>query len=108
MGQRGSALTKQLMKEEKMSRRIRKDLPRLTDELGKKLREWEGMSKSPFLYKGTSYLDKMDQQDKEWKQYKENQTQLKLKKKQQERTIHDNNRRRRYHEGSSYHKLMGR
>jgi hypothetical protein len=96
------------MKEEKMSRRIRKDLPRLTDELGKKLREWEEMSGSPFLYKGTSYLNIMDRQDEEWKQYKENQTQLKLKKKQQERITLDNNRGRRCYEGSSYHKLLGR
>jgi len=70
------------MKEENMSRWIRKDIPRLTDELRKKLREWEEISESPFLYKGISYLNRMDQQDEEWKQYKENQTQLKLKKKE--------------------------
>ena len=39
--QRGGALTKQLMKEEKMQKRIKKDLPKYNDILTKKLMEWE-------------------------------------------------------------------
>merc|ERR1711957_88470 len=83
--QRGSALTKQLMKEEKMCRRIKKDLPKYTDHLDKKLREWEVSNKEPFLYTGQVYLDKMSHQEEEWQQYKDNQIQMKLKKKQNEK-----------------------
>jgi len=84
--QRGAALTRQLMKEEKMSRRIKKDLPKYTDHLDRKLKEWAQAHDEAFLYKGEDYLMKIRAQEEEWQHYKENQAQMKLQKKQQERT----------------------
>lgn len=84
--QRGSALTRQLMKEEKMSRRIKKDLPKYTDHLNKKLRDWASAHGEAFLYKGQDYLSLMKEQEDEWQEYKENQAQLKRQKKQQEKS----------------------
>ena len=81
--QRGAALTKQLMKEEKMSRRIKKDLPKITGYLEKKLREWHQTNDEPFLYNGEVYLDTMKNQEEEWQNYKE-QNKMKLKIKQNE------------------------
>jgi len=84
--QRGAALTKQLMKEEKMSRRIKKDLPKYTEHLEKKLKEWTESNNEPFLYKGEAYICMIKRQEEEWHHYKEKQTQMKqLKKKQQEK-----------------------
>jgi protein regulator of cytokinesis 1 len=85
--QRGSALTRQLMKEEKMSRRIKKDLPKYTDHLNKKLRDWACAHGEAFLYKGQDYLSLMKEQEDEWQEYKENQAQLKRQKKQQEKSF---------------------
>lgn len=85
--QRGSALTRQLMKEEKMSRRIKKDLPKYTDHLNKKLRDWATAHGEAFLYKGQEYLALMKEQEDEWQEYKENQAQLKRQKKQQEKSL---------------------
>jgi protein regulator of cytokinesis 1 len=82
--QRGSALTKQLMKEEKMSKRIKKDLPRYTELIEKKLKEWQDMNGDSFLYKGRPYLEIIRSQEEEWRQYKDNETQQKLRKKQEE------------------------
>ena len=84
--QRGAALTKQLMKEEKMSRRIKKDLPKYTELLQKKLREWVNTHGEPFFFKGEPYADVIQKQEEEWQQYKDNQTKRKLKKKQEEKT----------------------
>jgi protein regulator of cytokinesis 1 len=84
--QRGAALTKQLMKEEKMSRRIKKDLPKYTEVLQKKLKEWVNTHGEPFLFKGDRYTDVMQKQEDEWQQYKDNQTKRKLQKKQEEKT----------------------
>jgi len=83
--QRGAALTKQLMKEEKMTRRIKKDLPKYTDALTKKLRDWESENGDPFIFNGESYLSTMKRQSDDWKNYKENAVQMKLKKKQEEK-----------------------
>jgi len=84
--QRGSALTKQLMKEEKMSRRIKKDLPKYTEHLEKKLKDWAETNNESFLYKGEAYMCTIKRQEDEWHNYKEKQTQMKqLKKKQQEK-----------------------
>lgn len=82
--QRGSALTKQLMKEEKMSKRIKKDLPKYTEHIEKKLKEWQDLHGDPFLYKGEPYLEIMRQQEEDWRQYKDEEAQQKLKKKQEE------------------------
>lgn len=83
--QRGAALTKQLMKEEKMSRRIKKDLPKYTQVLHKKCIEWEQTHSSQFMYKDKSYLELMEEQEEQWKEYKEKETQLKLEKRMKER-----------------------
>lgn len=84
--QRGMALTKQLMKEEKMSRRIKKDLPKYTEHLEKKLKDWAETNNEPFLYKGEAYICTIKRQEDEWHIYKEKQTQMKqLKKKQLEK-----------------------
>jgi protein regulator of cytokinesis 1 len=85
--QRGAALTRQLMKEEKMSRRIKKDLPKYTDHLSKKLKEWTDTHGEAFYYKGQDYLSLMENQEVEWQEYKENQAQLKRQKKQQEKSF---------------------
>ena len=86
--QRGAALTKQLMKEEKMSRRIKKDLPKITTYLEKKLREWYQTNNEPFLYNGEVYLDTMKNQEEEWQSYKE---QIKMKLKIKQNDAYENN-----------------
>merc|ERR1711957_747352 len=80
--QRGAAMAKQLMEEEKMARRIKRDLPRLTKMLNEKLDEWKDSHDEDFQYHGKLYVDVMDQQQQEWTEYKENEMQIKLKKKQ--------------------------
>jgi len=82
--QRGSALTKQLMKEEKMSKRIKKDLPRYTEYIEKKVKEWQDLHGDPFLFKGEPYLEIMRQQEEDWRQYRDQEAQQKLRKKQEE------------------------
>ena len=88
--QRGSALTKQLMKEEKIARRIKKDLPKATDYLERKLREWRKTHDEPFLYHGEVYLDAMQRQQEEWNSYKENEMALKLQKRQEQKNSNRN------------------
>lgn len=83
--QRGGALTKQLMMEEKMSKRIKKDLPRYNDALMKKLKEWEKECGEAFMFKGEKYADIMSNQENEWRAYKDNEAAKKLQKKQQEK-----------------------
>jgi len=83
--QRGGALTKQLMMEEKMSKRIKKDLPKYNDTLAKKLKEWEKECGEPFMFRGEKYADIMSTQESEWKAYKEGEAAKKLQKKQQEK-----------------------
>jgi len=83
--QRGGALTKQLMKEEKMQKRIKKDLPKYTDILSKKLREWEKECGEKFFWKGRDYAVVMAEQEQEWQAKKDAEAQKKLEKKQQEK-----------------------
>ncbi|GMH62652.1 hypothetical protein TrRE_jg3967 [Triparma retinervis] len=83
--QRGGALTKQLMMEEKMSKRIKKDLPRYNDALVKKLNEWERECGEAFMFRGERYADVMTTQESEWRAYKDNEAAKKLQKKQQEK-----------------------
>uniref|UniRef100_A0A7S4JHN0 Uncharacterized protein n=1 Tax=Odontella aurita TaxID=265563 RepID=A0A7S4JHN0_9STRA len=85
--QRGAALTKQLMKEEKMARRIKKDLPKYTDVLEKKLNEWRKAHGESFIFHGQKYSDVIQKQEDEWRSYKDSEMQLKLKKKQEEQTL---------------------
>jgi protein regulator of cytokinesis 1 len=83
--QRGGALTKQLMMEEKMSKRIKKDLPKYEEALSKKLKEWKKECGEDFMWKGESYESRMASQEEEWQKYKEGQAAEKLQKKQQEK-----------------------
>jgi len=83
--QRGAALTKQLMREEKMAKRIKRELPKLTAMLDEKLKEWRREHGENFQVHGESYLEVMQRQDAEWQSYKENEQYLKLQKKQEER-----------------------
>mmetsp|Transcript_16576 Transcript_16576/g.38302 ORF Transcript_16576/g.38302 Transcript_16576/m.38302 type:complete len:616 (+) Transcript_16576:104-1951(+) len=80
--QRGAAMAKQLMEEEKMARRIKRDLPRLTKMLQDKLSEWKEKHDEEFQYHGKIYIGEMDRQEEEWAEYKKNEMQLKLRKKQ--------------------------
>ena len=87
--QRGAALTRQLMEEEKMAKRIKRDLPRLSDILVGKLSEWKEKHGEHFKYSGQAYLDIMDQQEQEWNDYKEQKHQRMLVKKQEEKGLGD-------------------
>jgi len=84
--QRGASMTKQLMREEKMARRI-KGLPKLTRDLDEKLHEWKESNHEDFQYHSEVYLDVMQRQEEEWNEYKESELQLKLKKKQEEQAL---------------------
>ena len=83
--QRGGALTKQLMMEEKMQKRIKKDLPKYTEALKKKMREWRRDTGEGFLYKGDEYENIMNKQEDEWRAYKDAEAAAKLQKKQEEK-----------------------
>jgi protein regulator of cytokinesis 1 len=88
--QRGAAMTRQLMEEEKMARRIKRDLPKLTEMLAEKLHEWKETHAEDFQFGGEVYLAVMDQQEEEWDDYKNVELQKKLKKKQEEKTFVEN------------------
>jgi protein regulator of cytokinesis 1 len=88
--QRGAAMAKQLMEEEKMARRIKRDLPKLTKLLEDKLREWKEESGEDFQLRGEIYAEVMERQEEEWAQYKEAEIQFKLKKKQEEQDLEEN------------------
>ena len=88
--QRGAAMTKQLMAEEKMAKRIKRDLPKMTEHLIERLAEWRESHGGDFQFMGEVYLDVIARQEDEWKQYKEEEMQRKLKKKQEEKANSDN------------------
>lgn len=88
--QRGAAMTKQLMAEEKMAKRIKRDLPKLTETLKEALAEWKQVHGEDFQYKGQVYFDVMTRQDEDWKQYKAEEIHRKLIKKQEEKAFVDN------------------
>ncbi len=88
--QRGAAMAKQLMEEEKMARRIKKELPKLTKHLEEKLVEWQNVTGEEFQHLGKVYFDVMAEQEKEWLHHKANEMQMKLKKKQEEQTMEEN------------------
>jgi protein regulator of cytokinesis 1 len=90
LNQRGAAMAKQLMEEEKMARRIKKELPKLTTLLTEKLAEWKETNKEEFQYQGEIYRDVMKHQDDEWTQHKEDETQMKRKKKQEQQKFDEN------------------
>jgi protein regulator of cytokinesis 1 len=95
--QRAAAMTKQLLEEEKMARRIKRDLPRLTDLVTEKLHEWKQQNDEDFQYHGEVYLQAMERQEEEWNQYKADELHRKLKKKQEEKCLAEN------HYGSAQH-----
>lgn len=88
--QRGAAMARQLMEEEKMAKRIKRDLPRLTELATEKLMEWKEKHGEHFQYNGEVYLDVMDRQEEEWKEYKEGEMQRKLSKKREEKGMVEN------------------
>jgi Ase1/PRC1/MAP65 family protein len=88
--QRGAAMAKQLMEEEKMARRIKRDLPKLTKLLMEKLDEWKESNGEDFLYNGEIYVEAMERQEQEWMDYKKNEMQLKLRKKQDDQIMEEN------------------
>lgn len=88
--QRGAALTKQLMQEEKIAKRIKKELPKLTRMLKDKLHEWKETTEEDFQYHSEVYLDVMQRQEDEWNTYKEHEMQVKRRKKQEEQTSVEN------------------
>mmetsp|Transcript_12452 Transcript_12452/g.18261 ORF Transcript_12452/g.18261 Transcript_12452/m.18261 type:complete len:605 (+) Transcript_12452:55-1869(+) len=101
--QRGAGLAKQLMREEKMAKRIKRELPKLTNALRDKLQEWKKEHGEDFQFGGKVYLDVMESQDKEWKQYKDDEIKAKLQKKKEERELAENRFR-----NTSSHKTLGK
>jgi Ase1/PRC1/MAP65 family protein len=88
--QRGAALTKQLMAEEKMAIRIKRELPKLTEKLTEALNEWKGSHNEDFQWKGEVYTEVMIRQEEEWKNYKADEAHRKLKKKQEDLNFVEN------------------
>ena len=88
--QRGAALTKQLMAEERMAIRIKRDLPKLTEKLAETLNDWKNEHQEDFHYDGEVYTNIMAQQEEEWRNYKADEANRKLKKKQDEMNYVEN------------------
>ena len=88
--QRGAAMAKQLMEEEKMARRIKKELPKLTKMLEQKLNEWMEETGEDFRHNGVVYKEEMKNQEQEWAEYRASEMKLKLKKKQEEQQLGEN------------------
>ena len=84
--QRSGALARQLLEEEKMARRIKRELPKLTQHLKEKLAEWRNRHGEDFLYQRGVYLDEMARQEDEWNAYKE-QKHKKLHKKHDDNAV---------------------
>lgn len=88
--QRGAAMARQLMEEEKMARRIKKELPKLTSILTEDLIEWKNQNGEDFQYNGEIYLETMARQEDDWEHYKSAQHELKKKKKEEEKILVEN------------------
>ena len=113
--QRGASLTKQLMKEEKMSRRVQKELPKITQMLENTLIEWYEDNRPAgseerldsdlghFMYQNAPYLKTIETQEDDWKRRKERGEQERQRKRQEERTASTGSA-----FGSSYAKLPGK
>ena len=78
--QRGAS--RQLMEEEKMARRVKRELPKLNEHLTEKLLEWPKKHGEEFKYNGELYLETIGRQEEEWRQHKEDQMERKKKKKE--------------------------
>jgi len=85
---RGGKRIEELMRIEKMDKHVKKDLPVLTERLRKRLVEWERTKEegdgSPFLFRGVSYLQTMDEEEEAWLRHKEAQRLEKEQKKKEE------------------------
>mmetsp|Transcript_32389 Transcript_32389/g.62017 ORF Transcript_32389/g.62017 Transcript_32389/m.62017 type:complete len:1176 (-) Transcript_32389:250-3777(-) len=113
--QRGASLTKQLMKEEKMSRRVKKELPKITHVLERTLTAWYEDNRPPdaeesddpdsghFMYQNAPYLHTMQMQEEDWRKRKERGEQERQRKRQEERAASSNAA-----FGSTYSKLPGK
>ena len=104
---KGRGATKQLMKEEKMNRRVTKELPKITFMLEETLRQWyvdnkprdtadgrqqhqqamvhDSSDLGHFMYQGSPYLQTMQWQEEEWRTRKERSDEERHRKKQEER-----------------------
>ncbi|KAL3815336.1 hypothetical protein ACHAXA_002120 [Cyclostephanos tholiformis] len=96
---KGRGATKQLMKEEKMSRRVTKELPKITSILEETLRQWyvenkpemkdgQAMADSDlghFMYQGSPYLQTIRWQEEEWRTRKERSDEERHRKRLEER-----------------------
>lgn len=112
---KGRGATKQLMKEEKMSRRVTKELPKITSILEETLRQWyvenkpsEGSSDREdghFMYNGSPYLRTMHWQEEDWRTRKERNDEERHRKRQEERDASSSGNSA---FGTTYMKLPGR
>ena len=82
--QRTAAVARQLMEEEKMARRIKRDLPKLTNILTEKLLEWKERHGEDFMFHGCLYSEEISRQENDWSSYKEQKHQKMLHKKQED------------------------
>jgi len=93
---KGRGAAKQLAKEEKMDRRVKKELPKLTSTLERMLWQWHEENKLPssndeeeelghFMYGGTPYLRTIQCQEEEWRTRKERGELERQRKRQEER-----------------------
>jgi len=99
---KGRGATNQLMKEEKIRRRVKKELPRITSILERKLWQWYEENKPPtgtnneegendldpnlghFMYQGSPYLQAIQSQEEEWQTRKERGEQERQRKRREE------------------------
>ena len=77
--------TGRLLREEKLQMRIKKDLPKVTEWLYKKIAAWVEEYEMNFLYRGLRYTETTDQADRAYVEKKEAEKAAKDKKKREER-----------------------
>ena len=95
----GRGASKQLMREEKMGNRVKRDLPKVTKALERALREWhrenrpadgDGGADDPsaghFMYEGVPYLETVRVQEEEWRDRRERAEEERHRKKEEERS----------------------
>lgn len=75
---------KERQKEEKMAKRVKNDLPKITHLLEKRLAEWE-KTEGPFLQEGVRYLDTIHASESAWAAHKDAEKAAKESKKRAER-----------------------
>ena len=101
---KGRGATKQLMKEEKMNRRVTKELPKITFILEETLRQWYAENKPDakdgqpmadsdighFMYQGSPYLQTIQWQEEDWRTRKERSEEERHRKRIEERNASSN------------------